>query len=202
MSRTRGEGDGALVGATLLVEARSAIVREIDGEGDGPTAGSTPQAPWLSEPGATFVTLTQEGRLRGCIGSLVARRALGADVRANAVAAAFTDRRFPPLGAAELSGTRVSVSLLSVQEPLKVGTEAEAWERLRPGVDGVVLEFAGRRSTFLPQVWEELGDPAIFLGHLKRKAGLPADFWHEDVRLLRYSVTTWKETEPRPGEAR
>lgn len=198
-------------GATLVALARSAI-----GGGFGLPASGRPEeaddaAPWLSAPGATFVTLTLGGRLRGCIGSLVARRALSADVRENAVAAAFGDPRFPPLAYAEYVRIAISVSLLSPAEPLDAGTESDALARLRPGVDGVVLEFANRRSTFLPQVWEDLAAPEVFLAHLKRKAGLPADFWHQDVRISRYTVRSWKDeatrapgrdNEPRLGERR
>lgn len=183
---------GEHVGATLLALARGAIADELGIENSA-AALVDDDAPWLTEPGATFVTLTQEERLRGCIGSLVARRPVLVDVRSNAVAAAFADPRFPALAAVEYEHTRVEVSLLSEPRPMVFGTEAEALASLRPGVDGVILEFAAWRSTFLPQVWDQVPDPAAFLAHLKRKAGLPADFWHEEMRLQRYTVTKWKE---------
>lgn len=150
---------------------------------------------WLKKPGATFVTLTRFGDLRGCIGSLEARRPLGLDVRENAVAAAFHDPRFWPLTRDEYDGLRVEVSLLSPAEALDVKGEVDALAALRPHIDGVVFEYGHRRSTFLPQVWEQLPQPAGFLAHLKRKAGLPADFWDDGVRLSRYTVTKWKEKE-------
>lgn len=149
--------------------------------------------PWLTEPGASFVTLTRDGELRGCIGSLEARRPLVEDVRANAVNAAFRDPRFPPLSSREFSDIRVEVSLLSPPEPLTVASEQEAWEKLRPGMDGVILEYGPYRATFLPQVWKQLPDPDRFLAHLKAKAGLPWDFWAPGVRLARYTVQKWKE---------
>jgi AmmeMemoRadiSam system protein A len=155
-------------------------------------------AEWLEHPGASFVTLTKGGDLRGCIGSLEAHRPLAEDVRANAVAAAFRDPRFMPLSREEFGDIRVEVSLLSPTEPLAAGSEAEALAALRPGVDGVVFEYAHHRSTFLPQVWEQLPQPAEFLAHLKRKAGLPQDFWAADVRLSRYTVSKWKEQGGRP----
>ncbi len=189
------QDDEEAVGRTLLGLARGAVARALDGGHRVPE-----HAPWLSEPGATFVTLTRSGRLRGCIGSLVARRALVVDVQANAVAAAFADPRFAPVTAVELRSTHVAVSLLAPPEPVEARSESEALTRLRPGVDGVIFEYAGRRSTFLPHVWEELDDPVVFMSLLKRKAGVPADFWHDEVHLHRYTVTTWKETEPRPGE--
>jgi AmmeMemoRadiSam system protein A len=110
------------------------------------------------------------------------------------VAAASSDWRFTPLTRAELSHTRIEVSLLSATEPLIAASQQQALEQLRPGRDGVVLEYRQRRGTFLPQVWESLPDPVDFLAQLKLKAGLPADFWHADMRLARYSVTKWQET--------
>ncbi|WP_201211453.1 AmmeMemoRadiSam system protein A [Rhodocyclus purpureus] len=147
----------------------------------------------LREPGASFVTLTQAGELRGCIGSLQAWRPLADDVRENAVAAAFHDPRFAPLTAAELPQTRVEVSLLGPSEPIRFRDEADALAQLRPGIDGVILDCAGRRATFLPQVWEQLPAAADFLAHLKRKAGLPAGWWSDELRLARYAVDKWRE---------
>ena len=175
-------------GATLLKLARSEIAAKLGHEADAPI-----QASWLAEPGASFVTLTRQGELRGCIGTLEAHRPLGLDVRENAVAAAFRDPRFMPLTLAEFEEIRVEVSLLSPAEPLAVASEADVLANLRPGIDGVVFEYGHYRSTFLPQVWEQLPDPAEFLAHLKRKAGLAADFWADQVRLSRYTVTKWKE---------
>ena len=131
--------------------------------------------------------------MRGCIGTLEAHRPLGVDVRENAVAAAFRDPRFMPLTRAEFDDIRVEVSLLSPTEPLAVANEEDALARLRPNVDGMVFEYGHYRSTFLPQVWEQLPEPAEFLAHLKRKAGLSMDFWSESVRLSRYTVSKWKE---------
>ena len=165
----------------LVAIARGAIAEP----GPVPAASSEP---WLLAPGASFVTLKLDGELRGCIGSLQARRPLGEDVAANARAAAFRDPRFPPVSATEKPLLGIEVSVLSSHEPLAVASEDEALERLRPGIDGVVLEFEELTSTFLPQVWESLPDPAMFLGELKRKAGLPPTFWHPRVRLSRYTV--------------
>ncbi len=176
-------------GEILLAIARAAIADHF-----GIRLACDESTPWLSEPGATFVTLTEHGRLRGCIGSLEAYRPLLTDLRANARAAAFRDPRFAPLTAAELGDTRIEVSLLSATEPLEFTSEADAVSGLRPGVDGVILVWGSHRGTFLPQVWEQLPDPAEFLGHLKRKAGLSASFWDPQVRLWRYTVTKWKES--------
>jgi AmmeMemoRadiSam system protein B/AmmeMemoRadiSam system protein A len=176
-------------GATLLKLARAEIASRL-----GHEAASPAQAGWLLEPGACFVTLTRHGELRGCIGTLEAHRSLEIDVRENAVAAAFRDPRFMPLGRGEFEEIRVEVSLLTPAEPLAVTSEADALAALQPHVDGVVFEYGHYRSTFLPQVWAQLPEPAAFLAQLKRKAGLPADFWAEGVRLSRYSVSKWKET--------
>jgi len=175
-------------GETLLQLARSAIASKL-----GHEVAPQAQAGWLLEPGASFVTLTRQGELRGCIGTLEAHRPLGIDVRENAVAAAFRDPRFMPLSYAEFDAVRVEVSLLSPSEALAAADEATALAALRPNVDGVVFEYRHFRSTFLPQVWEQLPEPAEFMAHLKRKAGLPMDFWAEDVRLSRYTVSKWKE---------
>lgn len=175
-------------GATLLALARKAIAQSLNVE-----CADVDTPAWLQEPGACFVTLTQNEVLRGCIGSLEAHRPLGEDLRANAIAAALHDSRFPPLTPSELLRTRIEVSALSPMQALTFASEAQAIAQLRPQVDGVVLEYGSHRSTFLPQVWEQLPNPKEFMAHLKRKAGLPANFWAEGVRLQRYTVEKWKE---------
>jgi uncharacterized protein len=180
------------LGRALLIRARNAIATELG----APTAAE-PDDPALRQPGATFVTLTQDGHLRGCIGSLEAHRPLEVDVRANARAAAFGDPRFSPLRPAELQRTRVEVSLLAPAERIDFTDESDAIAKLRPGIDGVILEWNGKRGTFLPQVWENLREPHLFLNLLKQKAGLPADFWAPDLRLYRYEVQKWQEPQRR-----
>lgn len=177
------------IGSALLVMARNAIADKFG------LAHSTEPAvlPELAQPGAVFVTLTERGELRGCIGSLEAWRPLCDDVVANARAAAFNDPRFAPLKAEELSKVRVEVSLLSPSQPMSFVSEADAIGQLRPHIDGIVLEYGGHRGTFLPQVWESLPEPRLFMGQLKRKAGLPGDFWSQDIKLSRYQVDKWKE---------
>jgi AmmeMemoRadiSam system protein A len=177
-------------GRVLLALARESLAAAF---GLGPANPTIGAEPWLAEPGATFVTLTKNGQLRGCVGTLRAYRPLLEDVRENARAAAFSDPRFPPLAAAELREIAVEVSLLGPPVPLDFGSEAEALARLRPGRDGVIFEYRGARSTFLPQVWEHLPDPRSFLAQLKHKAGLPPDFWSPEIRLWTYEVTKWEE---------
>lgn len=176
------------LGSSLLTLARNAIGTRF-GVREQPVAAH----PSLREPGASFVTLTQDGLLRGCIGSLEAHRLLAADVAENALAAAFRDPRFPPLSQDELSQTRVEVSLLEPSVPLSFSDEDDALARLKPGVDGLILKHGSRRATFLPQVWESLPEPRRFLQQLKLKAGLPADFWDGQITLARYGVQKWKE---------
>jgi AmmeMemoRadiSam system protein A len=169
-------------GDTLLSIARDAIRAPQD------AAAPDWSEPWLRERAATFVTLRLDGELRGCIGTLEAVRLLGDDVYANARAAAFRDPRFPPVSLMEIGAIAVEVSVLSARTPVAALSEDEALSQLRPGVDGIVLEYEGQRATFLPQVWESLPDPLEFLCHLRMKADLPQRFWHPSLRLSRYTV--------------
>jgi AmmeMemoRadiSam system protein A len=143
---------------------------------------------WARAPGASFVTLERAGALRGCMGSLEASRPLVVDAAHNAFAAAFHDPRFAPLDRTELGDLDVHVSVLSRPEPLAFASEADLLTRLRPGVDGLILEDAGRRATFLPAVWEKLPDPREFLRELKRKAGLDPDRTSMSLQVWRYTA--------------
>ncbi|MDE2118866.1 MAG: AmmeMemoRadiSam system protein A [Betaproteobacteria bacterium] len=181
-------------GKILLPIARAAIARALNVPYTADEA-----APWLAEQGACFVTLTQYGELRGCIGSLQAHRPLLHDVKSNAVSAALRDPRFAPLSAAELDTTEVEISLLSPVQAMDFCNEADALAQLRPHVDGVLLEYRNYRSTYLPQVWEHFEQPQQFLNSLKLKAGLPQNFWAADVKLARYTVTKWREADFQEG---
>ena len=180
------------LGTNLLALARNAIGVRL---GQGKTAIAV-DAPELHKNAATFITLTQNGQLRGCIGSLQAYRPLVDDIRENACNAAFRDPRFKPLSADELPITRVEVSLLTPAEAMQFSSEADALGQLRPNIDGIIFTAGSHRSTFLPQVWEQLPDPVDFMAHLKLKAGLPATYWDSDVKLERYTVKKWKEATP------
>lgn len=180
----------------LLELARSAIEKELTGATS--LAVSIEDAPpALHQDGASFVTLhKRSGALRGCIGSLAARRPLIEDVQANAKAAAFQDPRFPPLREEEMEDIVIEVSILSAPEPLPYDGPEELLEKLRPNVDGVVLERGWHRATFLPQVWEQLPEPEKFLTHLCYKAGLPPDAWrNQDVKISTYQVEKFSEEE-------
>jgi AmmeMemoRadiSam system protein A/AmmeMemoRadiSam system protein B len=144
--------------------------------------------PTLAAHRATFVTLEQEGRLRGCIGSVIAHAPLAQDVAVNAFKAAFSDPRFPKLTEAELARCRMSISILSTPRPIAFASEAELAASLQPDVDGVILQDQGMRGLFLPQVWSGLPEPARFVRQLKAKAGLPPDHWSPGVRAWRFGV--------------
>ncbi|QID17818.1 AmmeMemoRadiSam system protein A [Nitrogeniibacter mangrovi] len=177
------------LGARLLARARAAIEHEL---GLAPAPGDDPS---LASRGATFVTLTKHGELRGCIGSLKPHRPLAEDIAANACAAAFGDPRFPPVSRAEWPAIRIGVSLLGQAEFMDARAEDEVLARLRPGQDGVIF-FAGcRQATFLPQVWAQLPEPRRFLGALKQKAGLPPDYWGDEVMIATYPVQKWSEAD-------
>jgi len=175
-------------GDVLLPLARAAIGAQL-----GTILAAPDEADWLSMTGASFVTLLLQSELRGCIGTLEAHRALGEDVKANAVAAAFRDPRFKPLEKQEFDSLSVEISVLSATEAVAFRDENDALAQLRPDIDGVIIEYGHHRSTFLPQVWENFPDPRVFLGHLKYKAGLPPDFWDPAVKLSRYTVSKWRE---------
>jgi AmmeMemoRadiSam system protein A len=147
---------------------------------------------WLRATGASFVTLRDAGELRGCIGTVDAHRALGDDVAHNAYAAAYRDTRFPPLTPAVRDRLEVEVSVLSERAPVAAASEEALARALRPGIDGVVLEYGELRATFLPQVWESLPDPVDFLAELRRKARLPERFWHPQLKVSRYTVEKYR----------
>ncbi len=142
---------------------------------------------------ATFVTLELERELRGCIGTLEARRPLAHDVGDNSWSAAFQDPRFTPLTAGELAELSISISVLTEPTPMQVRDEDELLEQLRPGVDGLILEERGRRATFLPSVWDALQDPFVFVSQLKFKAALPLDYWSDELKFYRYATETFDE---------
>lgn len=148
----------------------------------------------LLEPGASFVTLTRRGDLRGCIGSLEAHQSLALDVREHAYQAAFEDYRFPPLTRAELPDVQIEISRLTAPAELKYDAPGDLARVLTPGVDGVILQDGYRRATFLPQVWEQLPQSEDFLAHLCAKMGSPADAWeHKMLKVKTYRVEEFHE---------
>ncbi len=177
----------------LLRLARQALEDGVRGKPLAPLDWNT-LPPRLREPGASFVTLTKEGELRGCVGALEAHQPLAEDVREHAVAAALEDFRFPPVRPEELPRIHIEVSYLTPLQPLEFDSPEELLTRLRPGVDGVVLRQGLRRATFLPQVWEQIPDPQEFLDHLCLKMGRPPGCWRsEGIEVWVYQVESFEE---------
>lgn len=178
---------------TLLRLAREAMEHAVRGE-KLPPLDLASLSPRLREPGASFVTLTIEGQLRGCIGTLEAYQPLAADVREHAIAAALQDPRFPPVREDELSRIQVEVSRLTRPLPLDYKDAADLLSKLRPGVDGVILRDGFRRATFLPQVWEKIPNPVEFLDNLCYKMGASPDLWRrKHLDVLTYQVEEFHE---------
>ena len=149
----------------------------------------------LQEQGASFVTLTLDDQLRGCIGSLEAYQPLALDVQEHAVAAALEDYRFPPVMPGEVEMLEIEISCLTPSQPLDYSSSQELISKLRPGIDGVVLRSGMRRSTFLPQVWEKLPTPQEFLTQLCYKMGASGDLWQrEKLQVLTYQVEEFRES--------
>ncbi|MCW8884844.1 MAG: AmmeMemoRadiSam system protein A [Motiliproteus sp.] len=147
----------------------------------------------LQIPAACFVTLTINGQLRGCIGTLEARDPLVEAVAYYAHSAAFSDTRFSPLSEADLDTVQIEISLLSPMEKLDVDSEHDLLQQLRPHVDGLWIEEGTHRATFLPQVWEKLPEPKQFLEQLKLKAGWSSDYWSENIQCYIYTVIMFEE---------
>ena len=176
----------------MLGIAREAIARALAGD-EAWQPGPEGLAPALRRAQASFVTLHAAGRLRGCIGNLEPSGELAAGIARNARQAAFADPRFPPLSAAELATVSIDISVLDEPEPLAAATEAELLAVLRPGLDGLILECGRHRGTFLPAVWRQLPQPKAFLDQLRRKAGLPEDYWSPQLRCWRYGTLQFGE---------
>lgn len=179
--------------AILLRIARESIENAVSRKPSIPLDLRTMPAA-LQETGASFVTLTKNGMLRGCIGALEPYQPLAEDVREHAAAAALEDYRFPPVQLEELKDLSIEISRLTVPRPLPYDTPQDLLNKLRPGVDGVVLKDGINRATFLPQVWEQLPEKEAFLSHLCRKMGAADDHWkHRKLLVLIYQVEEFHE---------
>lgn len=142
----------------------------------------------LLEPKATFVTLKIGDNLRGCMGNLTAHESLVDSVSSNAFNAAFQDPRFPGLEPEEVGQLSINVSLLSSSQRIYAASEEELLQQLVPEVDGIILKEGTRSSTFLPDVWKKIPQPDEFLKQLKRKAGLPENYWSKSLVCERYTA--------------
>ena len=178
---------------TLLRLAREAMEHGVRGK-KLPPLDINSITPRLREHGASFVTLTIHGELRGCIGVLEAWQPLVDDVREHAVAAALEDPRFRPVDETELDRIRIEVSRLTVPRPLEYSSSADLLKKLRPHVDGVILKNDYRRATFLPQVWDQIPDPEDFLDHLCAKMGARPNLWlNTKLQVYIYQVEEFHE---------
>lgn len=178
---------------TLLRLAREAIEYAVRGKKLQPLdLGSL--TPPLLEKGASFVTLTIRGDLRGCIGALEAYQPLAEDVREHAISAAMDDPRFPPVTESELSGIHIEVSRLTTPQELEYSTGEDLMRKLRPHIDGVILKHGFHKATFLPQVWEKIPDPQEFLDQLCYKMGERSNLWRNTrLQVYTYQVEEFHE---------
>jgi len=177
----------------LLELARQAIIEAVNGR-KPPAIGLKNLPLVLQQPGASFVTLSCKGQLRGCIGALEPYQPLAEDVREHAVAAAIEDFRFPPVQPGELLEIEIEISCLSLPTPLEYNGPVDLLEKIRPGIDGIILRDGSQRATFLPQVWEKLPNKADFLAHLCQKMGAPADLWRrKKIQVFVYQVEEFHE---------
>lgn len=176
---------------TLLKVARQSLELGLRGEKLPPLNAETPL---LQADGATFVTLTINGQLRGCIGALEPYQPLIEDVRIHTLAAAQNDYRFSPVRPEELGQIEIEISRLTLPVPLEYDDTLDLLKKLRPNVDGVVIKDGPRRATFLPQVWEQLPDPRVFLSELCQKMGAPSNLWQrKKLEVLIYQVEEFHE---------
>lgn len=177
----------------LLRLARQAIESAVGGA-PAPSLNREALPEALLQPGASFVTLTIEGDLRGCVGALEAYQPLVDDVIEHSIAAATQDYRFPPLRPEELPKIKIEISRLTPPEDLEYRLPEELPDRLRPHVDGVTIFDGFHRATFLPQVWEKLPQPVEFLEHLCYKMGASPDLWRrKKLRVQTYQVEEFHE---------
>ena len=154
------------------------------------------RTPALERLGCSFVTLTEDGELRGCIGGLVAEEPLWQDVQHRAGQAALDDYRFIPVQVDELPKIQIEVSVLTEPAPLAYATPDDLPRLLRPHVDGVVLRQGGHRATFLPQVWQNVASPEEFLSLLCEKMGAAPDAWRRaHLEVETYQVDEFHESE-------
>lgn len=181
-------------GRHLLSEARRTIEGALFGKKGAAPSEKKGLSPVFHERRGTFVTLTKDGQLRGCIGHIIPRESMIDGVRTNAINAAFRDPRFPPVSGDEWGKIRIEVSILTDPRPLQYSDAQDLLDKLRPGVDGVIIKKGLHQATFLPQVWEQLPKKEEFLGHLCMKAGLDGSAWRRgDLEVSTYQVQAFEE---------
>lgn len=180
-------------GRCLLSVARETIQQKLFNSENQALADSQ-VSPKFSERRGTFVTLTLDGGLRGCIGHIIPQESLLEGIRVNAINAAFRDPRFRPLSRKEWERVKIEISILTEPKPLLYTDAEDLLDKLRPGIDGVILKKGLHQATFLPQVWEQLPDKKEFLTHLCLKAGLETEAWKkEKLEVSTYQVQAFEE---------
>ena len=179
----------------LLSLARKTLKAAVRGR-DLPEIDLAAWSPKLRKPGACFVTLEKNSQLRGCVGTLEPEKPLVISVQERALAAAFKDYRFPALREEELKQVSIEISYLTTPQVLDYDQPGELADKLRPGVDGVVISDGKRKATFLPQVWEKLPDREQFISRLCLKMGVNADYWRShQLKVKTYQVEKFREGE-------
>ncbi|MDA3972067.1 MAG: AmmeMemoRadiSam system protein A [Desulfobulbaceae bacterium] len=172
--------------------ARFSIEKELGLHGDSEFVKEGIADPLFAQKMGVFVTLHKNKQLRGCIGTLTPHAAIRSGVQDYAVLAALHDSRFPPVTPEELAEIYIEISILSDPAPLTFTSPRDLLQKLRPGLDGVTLTYDHCSATFLPQVWEQLPEPQLFLQHLALKAGLQPDDWQkQDVQIDTYTVVNF-----------
>ena len=174
-------------------ETLPGIARNAIGADLGYPEKSFPDHPRLHCFGATFVSLTLNGDLRGCIGSLVPVRPLAEDIRENARSAAFRDPRFFPVTMHEWKAMKIGISLVSPLEPFFFTDLDDLVRQISEKREGLLLKWEHRSATYLPEVWEMISDPCQFLRELLKKGQIPPDALPPGLRAFRYTSTLIKE---------
>jgi len=182
-------------GRFLIVEARKTIRNKLLKPSQQNEVTSPNEAdPMLQRKGGTFVTLSKHGKLRGCIGHIIAHESIVESIRHNALNAAFKDPRFSPVSIDELNDIHIEVSVLTEPELVHYNNIDELKAKLRQGIDGVIIQKENKNATFLPQVWKQLPDHESFLSNLCIKAGLPSSAWkNENITVFTYQVQAFEE---------
>jgi len=179
-----------------LLDLARRTIKETVASGRAPSVDESKLSRQLTERKGCFVTLTEGGQLRGCIGHILPEQPLYKAIMDTAEGAALHDGRFPPVRADELDKLEIEISVLTPPEPLQFKSPQDLLNRLQPGKDGVILKVGRQMATYLPQVWEQIPDKADFMSSLARKAGLPADAWKtQPAAVLIYHVEAFKESE-------
>lgn len=179
-----------MLDTVLLKIAKSAIIENFNKDYRFDRQKLLKEYPYLQKNGASFVTIHKDNQLRGCIGSIIAHRALIEDIINNAYAASFEDPRFTPLDTSELKHLNIEVSLLSQPEILEYNDFDDLVKKVRPYKDGLILKHGAYQGTFLPQVWEQLPNANDFLHHLSLKAGLDSSVYSNKPTIYRYEVNS------------